>query len=249
MNLFSSIRPVALLAALPAMLAFSACGDDDKDPAPQQGRVLLVHAAAATPGQVTAFVNDNQVGQLNYGQNSAYLAVNSGSPTFRINNGTQEVTTKKLDIAANQNYSVFAYSPTATIGSADLISFQDDLTAPVAGQAKIRLVHLATGAPSPVRLSVPALVVGTAPTDLTPDVAFGTASAFVSVNAGTAPTLTVTTTGTPRTTLLTVGDGSGSGTGTKTLEAGKIYTVLVRGIANPGAAAAQQPKAAIIANN
>ncbi|NVO83806.1 DUF4397 domain-containing protein [Hymenobacter terrestris] len=248
MNLFSSIRPVALLATLPAMLAFSACGDDDKDPAPQQGRVLLVHAAAASPSQVTAFVNDTQVGQLNYGQNSAYLNVNAGSPEFRINNGTQEITKKKLDIAANQNYSVFAYSPTATIGSADLISFADDLTAPATGQAKIRLVHLATGAPSPVRLSVPALV-GTAPSDITPDVAFGTASAFISVNAGTAPTLTVTTTGTPRTTLLTVGDGSGSGTGTKTLEAGKIYTVLVRGIANPGAAAAQQPKASIIANN
>ena len=249
MKRLSSLRPTALLATLPAMLAFSACNNDDDTPAPQQGRVLLVHAAAASPTQVTAFVNDKQVGQLNYAQNSAYLGVDAGSPAFRINNGTQEITTKKLDIAANQNYSVFAYSPTATIGSAELISFPDDLTVPATGQAKIRLVHLGTGVTSPVRLSIPSALPGGAPTDITPDVTFGTASAFVAINGGTSPALTVTTTGTVRSTVLTVGDGSGSGTGTKTLEAGKIYTVLIRGINNAGAATAQQPKASIIANN
>lgn len=245
----SFLRPAALLATLPAMLAFSACSDDD-DATPQRGQVLLVHAAAAAPVPVQPFINDVAAGSaLNYGQNTSYFAVNAGRPTFRINDGARPITGKEIDIAANQNYSVFAYSPAATIGSAELIGFSDDLTAPAAGQAKIRLVHLGTGVASPVRLSVPALVVGNAPTDLTPDVSFSNASAFVSVTAGSAPALVVTTTGTPRTVILTVGDGSGSGTGSKTLEAGKIYTVLVRGIATPGAAVAQQPRATIIANN
>jgi hypothetical protein len=32
--------------------------------------------------------------------------------------------------------------------------------------------------------------------------------------------------------VATVGDGTGTGTGTKNYEAGRIYTVVVRGIAN-----------------
>ncbi len=249
MKMTSFFRPAALLATLPAMLAFSACNNDDDNPAPQQGRVMITHVAAAVSGQVTAFVNDKQVGQLNYGQNSSYLGVDAGSPVFRINSGTQEVTKKNLDIAVNQNYSVFAYSPASAIGSAELISFSDDLTAPAAGQAKIRLIHLGTGVNSPVRLSVPALTAGAAPTDLTTDVAFGKASEFISVNAGSSPDLRITTTDAQRTSILTVGDGSGSGSGSKKIEAGKIYTVLVRGIATPGAPTAQKPQAVIIANN
>jgi hypothetical protein len=46
-----------------------------------------------------------------------------------------------------------------------------------------------------------------------------------------------------------VGDGTGSGTGTKAFESGKIYTIVVRGIAGTAVPAAQQVKAVIIQNN
>ncbi|MET4105425.1 DUF4397 domain-containing protein [Hymenobacter sp. UYP22] len=251
-TLTSLFRPAVLLAALPAALAFSACGNDDNDnntPAPDQGKVVVVHAAAAATAAITPVFDNQQGSSLTYTQNSGYLGVNVGSPQLRLVNGTgTTVVSRTLAVAKDQSYSVFVYSPTASIGSAELLSVTDDLTAPAANQAKIRLVHLAVGAPSPVRLTVPSAVPGTPGTDVTPDVAFGTASAFFAINAGS-PTLTITSAGTPRPVVLTVGDGSGSGTGTKNYEAGKIYTILVRGIAGAGVAAEQQPKAVILQNN
>ncbi|UOG74319.1 DUF4397 domain-containing protein [Hymenobacter tibetensis] len=250
MKTFSTLfRRSLLLAALPAALSFASCGDDDNPATPAQGRVLISHAAASANVQVTAFVNDQQVGQLNYGQSSNYLNVNAGSPKFRINNGSQVVTEQALTIDGNQSYTVFAYSPTNGVGSAGLLPIQDDLTAPAAGQAKVRVVHLGVDAPSPVRLTLPSPLPGAAGTDVTPDVAFGAASSFVALNAGVALNLTITANGTPRTQVLVVGDGSGSGTGTKTFEAGKIYTVVVRGIAGAAVPTAQRAQAVIIQNN
>jgi hypothetical protein len=244
----------AFQAILPATLLLTACGKDDKPaaPAPDQGKIMISHAAAAASSQVTAFVNDAQVGQLNYGQTSGYINANAGTPTLRINNGTQAIATKPLTIAKDQNYSVFAYSPSNTIGSADILTIPDDLTAPPAGQIKVRLVHLGVGAPSPVQLTVPNVVPGTPGTPVGGDVAFGAASNFTNLTASTI-NFTITAPGAlptaPRTTVLTVGDGTGAGTGTKNYEAGKIYTILVRGIVGAGVPAAQQPQAVIIQNN
>ncbi|MCI1188522.1 DUF4397 domain-containing protein [Hymenobacter sp. DH14] len=242
----------AALAVLPATVLLAACSKTDTPaptPAVDQGRVLISHAAAAANTQITAFANDQQVAQLNYGQSTAYTNVNAGNATIRINNGSAVVSTQTVAVAKGQNYSVFAYSPTATIGSASLLAIPDDLTAPAAGTAKVRLVHLGVGAATPVRLSIPAATPTGTPNDLTTDVAFGTASAFVVVNAG-ALSLSVTPAAAPRTPVVAmVGDGTGAGTGSKTFESGKIYTVVVRGIAGSGVPAAQQLQAVIIANN
>ncbi|NVO33498.1 DUF4397 domain-containing protein [Hymenobacter lapidiphilus] len=248
MKLFSSIRPVALLATLPAMLAFSACGDDDKDPAPQQGQVMLVHGAASAPIGVQALVNDVAAGStLDYGRNTNYFAVTAGSPTFTINvAGSNPIVTavnkKPITVASGKNYSVFAYPNSAT--TVDLLPIEDDLTAPAAGQTKIRIVHLVFNGPSPVKLSQTSISgTGDVPNAVA---AFGQASPFVSVAAGTYD-LNITT-GPASTTVVKVGDGSGSGTGTKNYEAGKIYTIVVRGIAG-SLEPAKLPKASIVANN
>jgi hypothetical protein len=241
--------PRPLAALLPALLIVASCGKDDPKPvARDKANVRVYHAAAAANVAVTAFVTDQQVAQLTYGQTSGYQSVDAGSPTVRVNNGNQVVTSQALAFAKDQNYSVFLYSPAASIGSAALLSVADDLTAPVAGQAKVRVVHLAVGAPSPVRLTAPSPVPGSIGTDISPDVAFGTASGFFALNAG-ATNLTITTTGSSRTQVLAVGDGTGTGTGTKNYESGKIYTIVVRGIAGAGVPAAQAPQAVIVQNN
>jgi hypothetical protein len=254
MNLpFNHFGRLLLLAAVPVAL-LSSCGNDDDNPpptpVPDQGKVMLVHAAAASNVQVTAFVNDGQVGQLNYGQNSAYLNVNTGTPTLRINNGSAALVSQNLTIAKDQSYSSFVYSPSATIGATPVIlTTTDDLAAPASNQAKVRIVHLAVNAPTPVRLTVPSAVPGAAGTDITGDIAFGAASSFFPINAGQ-QNLSISAAGTPsRTTVLSVGDGSGSGSGVKTYEAGKIYTIVVRGIAGAGVPAAQAAQAVIIQNN
>ncbi|SDX79146.1 DUF4397 domain-containing protein [Hymenobacter psychrophilus] len=247
MNLFSSIRPVALLAALPAMLAFSACSNDDEDPAPQQGRVLFSHAAASANVPVKVLVNDVAVGQqLNYGQSTGYLAVNAGSPVVKISVASSNATaaTETITVTDGQNYSAFAYAPTAT--TVGLLAFPDDLTAPAAGQAKVRVVHLIPDGPSPVKLSQ-VTVAGT--TDVPGAIAaFKQASAFASIPAGSYNL--VVTTGTPSLPVVTVGDGTGTGasTATKNYEAGKIYTIVVRGLTS-SFDTNLQAKAVVIANN
>lgn len=241
----------AIQVILPATLLLAACSKSDTPtptPVPDTGKVLISHAAAAANTQITAFTNDQQVGQLNYGQSTAYSGVTTGNATIRINNGTAVVTTQTLAVTKDQNYSVFAYSPTATIGSAALLAVTDDLTVPAMGTAKVRIVHLGVGAPTPVRLSIPSATPTGAPTDLTTDVAFGAASAFVVLNAGSL-NLSVTTASMPRTQVVAVGDGMGAGTGVKTFESGKIYTIVVRGISGTGVPAAQQIQAVIVPNN
>ncbi|MCA8831758.1 DUF4397 domain-containing protein [Hymenobacter pini] len=248
-TLTSLFRPALFALALPATLAFSACGNDDDNnstPMPDQGKVQIVHAAAAANTQVSAVFDSQQAGQLTYGQNTGYVGVGVGTPSLRIVNGSNTtVATQQVAIAKDQNYSAFVYSPTATIGSASLLFVTDNLTAPASNQAKVRVVHLAVGAPSPVRLTAPSALAGGTSTDLTPDVAFGAASDFVTINAG--PYSLSITGGNPRSQILAVGDGTGSGT--KTYEGGKIYTIVVRGIVGAGVPTDQQPKAVIVSNN
>jgi hypothetical protein len=230
--------------ALPAALTFSSCDDDDDNKGPQQGRVLISHSAASANFQVKALVNDREVGQLNYGQNSSYLNVNVGSPTLKINvaSSNQTAVSQEVPVAANQAYSVFAYANTAT--TVRLLPVADDLTAPASGQAKIRVVHLGLDAPSPVKLSEN--TIGGVVDVPSISVAFPTASPFVSIPAGNRNLLI--TTGPISTQVLAVGDGTGTGTGTKNYEAGKIYTIVVRGI-NLSLNQALQPKAVVITNN
>jgi len=248
-----SFASLALRTILPATVLLASCGKDDEPapPAPDQGRILVSHSAAAVNTAVTVFVNDQQGGQLNYGQTGTYFNINTGTPTLSVKNGTQVVTSKTPAIAKDQNYSAFLYSTSGTIGSADMLVVPDDLAAPAANTAKVRLVHLGVGAASPVRLTVPAATPGGPTTDLTADVAFGTASSFAALNAG--PFNLSVTTGTAgsttRTPVIAVGDGTGSSTGSKTFEAGKIYTIVVRGISGSGVPAAQQTQVVIIQNN
>lgn len=240
----------ALQVMLPATLLLASCGKKDEPAAaaPDKGRVLITHAAAAANTQITAFVADGQVAQLNYGQSSTYQTVNAGAPTLRINNGTQVVASQALTVGKDQNYSVFVYSPAATIGSAALLTAPDDLTAPPTGQFKVRFVHLGVGAASPLRLTVASAVPSAPGTDITPDIPFGTTSGFVNLTAGTV-NLNITSGGTPRTQVMAVGDGAGAGTGTKNYENGKIYTILLRGIEGTGVPTAQQKQTVIIQNN
>lgn len=258
-TLATPFRYALLAVALPAAFAFSACSDDDPDPAPvvEQGRVLISHAAASANTQVKALINDMEVGQLNYGQSSGYLNVNAGAPTLKINNSAnQTAASQTITVAKDQSYSAFAYAPTAsTVG---LLQVADDLTAPAAGQAKVRVVHLAQGAPATVKLSQQTI---TGPVDI-PNVtatfpvsatATTWASSFVSVPVGTYNLLV--TAGSPSVTVVAAGDGTGAGlngtataTATKNYESGKIYTVLVRGIVG-SIDPALQPRAVVIQHN
>lgn len=241
-NFATAIRRYLLLAAMPAAaLAFSGCGDDD-DNGPGNGRVMAVHAAASANVRVKVLIDNNEVGQLNYGQNSGYLNAAAGAREVKINvvPSDQNAVTQSVTIQRDQAQSIFAYAPDAT--GVALLAVSDDLALPTAGKAKIRLVHLAQGAPSPVNLAQ-ASVAGGALAFIS-NVSFPTASPFTEIDPGDYNFVVSNSTGA---TVLQVGNGNG-GTGTRTYAAGKIYTVLVRGISG-NFNQDLQPRATVIENN
>ena len=247
-TLATAFRRYLLLATLPAAaLAFSGCGDDDDDNA-GNGRVMAIHAAAAASVPVKIVADAAEIGQLEYGRNSNYANVSAGARTLKINDASsnQTLISQAGTIDRDKNYSLFAYSPAATIGSAGLLLVPDDLTAPATNKAKIRLVHLGLSAPNLVDLSLAGPI---SRTGVVLNVAFGTASPFIEIEPGAYNFGVSAGTGATATTEVSVGDGSGSGTGTKTYTAGKIYTVVVRGIKSSSVASAQQLRATVIENN
>jgi len=247
-TLTTAFRRYLLLATMPAAaLAFSGCGDDN-DNGSGNGRVMAVHAAAAANAPVKIVADNAEIGQVEYGRNSSYANVSAGSRTLKINDASSNQTSisQAGTIERDKSYSLFAYSPAATIGSSALLLVPDDLTTPAANKAKIRLVHLGLSAPSPVNLSLAGPV---GRVDIVTNVAFANASPFIEIEPGPYNLGVSTGSGATATTEVSVGDGSGSGTGTKTYAAGKIYTVVVRGIKSTSVASAQQLRASVIENN
>lgn len=254
----------ALQLLLPATLLLASCGKDDKPapaPVPDQGSILFINAAASTPVSIKAFVNNEEKATLAYGANTgggtpSYQSVPTGTPSIKITNAAaaSDFFTLPTVVAKDQKYSYFVYSNSSDGNVAPVgLSVLDDLAAPSSGKAKIRLVHVALNFPNPagaLNLSQ-TQPVGFLP--LTSAVNFLGNSAFVEINAGPANLLLTTGSSPTGQTVGTVGDGTGTGTGamntgTKNYEAGKIYTIVVRGVAgNPDPA--RQPKAFIMQHN
>ncbi|MGY3091143.1 hypothetical protein ACVWYF_004209 [Hymenobacter sp. UYAg731] len=218
----------AIQAILPATLLLAACSKSDTPApaAPDQARVQFVHdIVSASTVPVKALVGTQEVATLNYSQNSAYTGVAVGAQDIKINasqTGTALAVVNKT-LAKDVNYSVFAYrSGTAAAPVAPLVT-EDNLTAPASGKAKIRLVNLGIGtATLGVGLS---RVQGTGFASITTaDVLYGAASSFTETDAGPVA-IFLTSGGAPTTPLITPNP--------KTLTAGKIYTVVIRGTDTP----------------
>jgi len=249
----------AYLALLPATLLVAACSKDDTPaptPAPDMGKVAIINGAANVNVAAKVLIDDVEKASLNYGGIASYQSVNAGARTFKVNAGTTTLVTQNVTIDKDKNYSYFIYNTGSTSASAGLL-VGDDITAPATtpapGKAKIRLVHIGQGLGTlngsgnalPINLSEPQTV-GYA--DRIPNVAFGSASNFLEINAGTFNLAITTGTAPSNTFLFNVGDGTGSGTGTKNYVAGKIYTIVVRG-AESNLDATLKPKAYIMENN
>lgn len=252
----------ALRALLPAALLLASCSKDDKPTppppvVPDQGRIDFYHAAASANLSVKFLVDNADKGTRIYGQNTGYQDFVVGSRTIAVtvaSSGAPAFAPVTAMVEKGKSYSFFAYSTTPTDAVGLLLS--DDLTAPSAapspGKAKIRLVNLAQGGAAAARLSTTvagvADIVGTA-------AAFGQASGFVEILPGSYNV--AVTTGTPSTAVTNGNVGDGTGTGTvatapavnKNYEAGKIYTVIYRGITGTTVAPELLPRAFIVQNN
>jgi hypothetical protein len=250
---FSTIFRRPLLLAIPALLAFSACSKEDTPtptPVPDQGRISVYHMAASANVGLKFLFDDAEKASLTYGQSSLNQALNTGSRVLKVNVASSSVAAiaaRTVTVEKDKNYSYFAYADTPTTLAG--LFLPDDLTFPTAsaGKARIRLVHLGQGSTTPLKLAT--TVAGV--TDIAnTDAGFATASSFVDIIPGQYNVAVISGSGATGTIIANVGDGSGSGAGTnKNYEAGKIYTVVLRGITGPFVDPALTPKAVLITNN
>ena len=221
-----------LAMAILATFSLASCGSDDKTnplaPAPQ-ARVMAVHASPDAPA-VDLLVDGAVAGTgLAFPNNTPYISVAAGTRNVKVNvAGTSTtVINANLPVTGGVNYTVFASDVVANIGA---VVLTDDLTAPAAGKAHVRFVHLSPDAPA-VDVAVqggPVLFANKAFKQYTP---------FAPVDAGTY-NLEVRLAGTTTVALPLNGI---------VLQPGKIYTVFAKGLV--GGSGAQALGAQIIVNN
>lgn len=223
--------PVAALAIL-AAVSLASCGKDSNSnpmaPAPE-ARVMAIHASPDAPA-VDLLVDGAVSGSgLAFPDNTGYLNVAPGTRNVKVNVAGTSTTVidANLPVTAGSSYSVFASGRVASIGA---LVITDDLTAPAAGKAHVRFVHLSPDAPA-VDVAV------TGGPVLFANQAFEQYTAFTPVDAGTY-NLEVRPAGSTTVVLPLPGI---------TLQAGKIYTVFARGLVS--GTGAQALGAQILANN
>lgn len=199
------------LLVLTSLTLITSCKKDEETKT--YANVLVTHASPNAPG-VDLLVDGSKQNSaaLAYPNNTGYLKVESGTRNVKVNvTGTSTtVIEANLDLAKDQSYSVFAVDSVSKISA---VVLADDLTAPAAGKAHVRFVHLSPNAPA-VDVAVAgggAVVFG--------NKAFKEYTAFTPLDAGSY-NLEVRVAGT-NTVALTLP--------TITLESGKIYTVFAKG--------------------
>ena len=229
---------LSFLLLLAASLTLVSCKEEETTPTPDTAKVMVVHASPNAPG-VDLLVDNTKVNTsaLTFPNNTGYLTVNAGARNFKVNvTGTSTtVIDATPTLAKDLNYSVFAIDSVSKISP---IITVDDLTAPAAGKAHIRFIHLSPNAPA-VDVSVVGQAAGVGIfTNRTFNKTITAGQyAFTPVDAATY-NLEVRVAGTTTVALAI---------GSVTLTAGKIYTVFAKGFL--GGTGAQALGAQIIANN
>jgi len=222
MKLISRLACAAgLLAGLMPVVSCSSDDDNPVDPGnQQQSRVMAVHALSDGPAVDVLVDGVVVVPSLDYLGSTVYLTVNAGTRNVRLNlaGTTNTLAESNLFVEGDRNNTVFV---AGTAANAEVVMLDDDLSAPGPGQARVRFVHASLDAPA-VDLAVAGGAV------VFSNAVFKDDTPFLSIASGTYD-LEVRDAGTV-TVLLPVPS--------LTFEAGRIYTVYVRGlVAGTGATA------------
>ena len=204
---------VGMMLIVAVGLTIAACSDDDNPVAglQQTSSVMIVHASPDAPG-VDIIVDDiKALTDLAFPSNSGYVSLDAGTRNVKVNvtGSNTTVIEADLDLDADASYTVFAVNSVANIEPLVLV---DDLTAPTAGKAHVRFVHLSPDAPAvDIAVTGGPVVFG--------DVTFGEVIGFTPLDAASYD-LEVRVAGTSTVVLSLPGIA---------LESGKIYTVFAKG--------------------
>jgi uncharacterized protein DUF4397 len=140
------LKFLTLLFAASALTA--ACSDDDDNTGPEgEARVRVVHASPDAP-EVDVLLDDAEVlGDVPYRTASNYLGVPAGDHNLKVNAAGTATTVIDADmnLADGTDYTVIASGLAEAI---EPIVLQDDNSTPAAGNARVRAIHGAPGAPS-----------------------------------------------------------------------------------------------------
>jgi hypothetical protein len=126
-------------------VAVAGCGNGGHGAPPAQVRV--VHGSPDAPPVDVLVDNRKVVSDLPYLDDSGYLAVAPGQRNLKVNAAGTTTTVIDVDatLMARQAYTVLAANYLAAI---EPLLLEDDLSEPPAGQARLRVVHGAAGAPN-----------------------------------------------------------------------------------------------------
>jgi len=182
-------------------------------------QVRVMHASPDEP-EVNVLVDNNTVASnLAYGAATGYITVSSGSHTLQIEptGTTSTIVSTSLSFASNSTSTILMANYASSLQT---LVLTDNNTAPSTNDFEVRLVNAAPSLQPVDGYIVPN---GTSITGMTPAVkalAFGSASSYVSLNAGTTTTQYVVYFTQAGTTSAYIN------TGAMTFSAGQIRTIV-----------------------
>jgi len=137
-----------LAACMAALAFFASCDKNDDDVASGTAKVSFTNASPDAPA-VDVYIDNVKAtaAPLPYTATSGlltdpYLTVNAGTRSVRITNGTTNFTQGNIPFGGSKVYSVFAFDTVSNTSTLKGLVLQDNLAAPAAGKAHVRVLHL-----------------------------------------------------------------------------------------------------------
>jgi hypothetical protein len=215
---WSKVRWTMCSVALVVMMA--ACSDDFLEGQQDTAAVAYVsfyHASPDAPGLSVTVDNRSVFNKIEYTEYSGYLNFYTGNRNFKINsfNATNSLVDTTFSFDRAKTYSVFLIDQLSGI---EALLVEDSANAPAAGKAMVRFVHL-----SPDAAALDVKFDGQTGDPLFGDQTFREASAFKEIAAGT----------TAFDVKIAGSDDVLLSADNLHFQAGRYYTIITRGFANP----------------
>lgn len=207
------------LIAIAAVLFLSACENNEVDPF-GSAQLKVVNAAPGSGSQKFILANIPYIGNLNYLEHSVSyhkVAVGNNLVTqYRDENDNDLYASEELDLDDNKTYTVYLTGESRS--DAEVRLFEDNLSLPASGMAKVKFLHLSSGAPAALDFT------DSEGNSISTNVARYSQSSYTQIKAGS---------------LSIAVHGSGTADNLATLATtdfadGKIYTVFISGSAPGG---------------
>lgn len=176
-------RVAALLLGILVVVMAATSPTSNAQAQAEVGRVRVVHASPDTPA-VDIFVDGQRAAAgLAFPNNTGYLALASGPHDVKVfvspaDGSGSPALQATLTVERGRDYTVLAIGRSGD-GSLRLLPLVDDNSTPAGGKAHVRFIHASPDAPAVD------IVVRGASSPVFSNVAFGDASGYVPVDAGT----------------------------------------------------------------